>query len=138
MINNNDYRLVVFAISQAKNRETVFAQLYRKSKTWTLPNELLKPKQTMLEGIKNLLKEVEFSEVQKAEIIYDSEILYTKDIVRTILCEVTVSRKIPIYREIPKNLLMDYQGFVPITQLWALKNRTELMKLYLRKRINKI
>lgn len=131
MLNNSNKRLIVFVIKKSSDQNAVFAQFYRKSRTWTLPSRLIGPRQTLLGSVRELIKKVELSGIKQARVVYDSEILYTKDVTRTILYEVITSGKESFHNELEISTKIGYQGFISIARLQNLKNRTEFTKVYL-------
>lgn len=131
MLNNSNKRLIVFVIKRLGDQNDIFAQFYRKSKTWTLPSRLVGSRQTLLGSIRELIRKIGLSEIKRAKIIYDSEILYTQEITRTILYEITINGKGSFHNELEISTKMGYQGFVSIARLQELKNRTEIVKVYL-------
>lgn len=122
-------KLIGLAVKSSEIKNVVFAQLYKKSKTWTLPTILANDIHDTFTHLNTLMKSINICEAQKVKIVHDSDVLYSNSALRTIIYEVITDKN-----SVPRNNLereMAFCKFMPITELKRFRNKTEFMLFYL-------
>lgn len=128
MIKSNN-KLIGLAIKNSEIKNSVFAQLYKKSKTWTLPTILANDSHDTFIHLSALMRSVNIHEVQKVRIVHDSDVLYSDSVLRTIIYETITDKNFAFHSNLDKKIILC--RFMPITELRRFRNRTEFMLFYL-------